>query len=109
MIEIDYNRSISQEMIKGKTPDELEHYISEEIAHGLAGEMKQHIDEMSFIDMAWNEEKAQFDIIAELVLCSKSDIITNSEIQAQKLANYGLNETQILDVLETQLQKNEGF
>ena len=109
MVEIDYSSSISQKDIEGKSAEELEDYIASEIAYGLSVEMKAHIDEMSFIDMQLNEEKGQFDITAELVLCSKQQIITTAEIQAQKLANYGLLEDQILDVLETQLEDSKGF
>jgi len=109
MIEIDFNTNITQDKIKGQSADELEDFIASEIAYGLSVEMKKHIDEMSFIDMQWNEEEERFDITAELVLCSKQDIVTNAEIQAQLMANYGLTEEQILNVLETQLIDNKGF
>jgi len=109
MVEIDYKTSIGREAINEKTAEELEDYIATEIAYGLSVEMKEHIDEMSFIDMKMNIDTGDFDITAELVLCAKAQIITSAEIQAQKLAGYGLTETQILDVLETQLENTKGF
>ena len=108
MVEIDFNTNITQDKIKGQSADELEDFIASEIAYGLSVEMKKHIDEMSFIDLIPNDEGG-FKITAELVLCSKQDIVTNAEIQAQLMANYGLTEEQILNVLETQLIDNKGF
>ena len=109
MVEIDFKTSIGRDVINEKTAEELEDFIAAEIAYGLSIEMKAHIDEMSFIDMKMNTETGNFDITAELVLCAKAQIVTSAEIQAQKLAGYGLTEEQILDVLETQLQNTEGF
>ena len=109
MVEIDFRTSIGRDKINEKTAEELEDFISSEIAYGLASEMKEHIDELSFIDMQMNTETGNFDITAELVLCAKAQIITTAEMQAQKLAAYGLTEAQILDVLETQLQDTKGF
>ncbi len=109
MTEISWEETIEHGTVVAFNSDELEKMISQKIASGLASEMEKHIENMSFIDMKINEDTGNFDIKAELVLCSKSDIITNSEIQAQKLAGYGLTENQILDVLETQLEENGGF
>jgi hypothetical protein len=109
MVEINFEDSISQHFIENKTEEELEEAISSKIVNGLMDEMKDHINEMSFIDMQMDHEQSRFDIKAELVLCSKSDIITNAEIQAQKMSALGLTEEQILDILETQLTDNKGF
>ena len=109
MIEINYSANIAQEEISNRSADELEDFIESNIAEGLADKMREHIDEMSFIDMQMNTETGNFDITAELVLCAKAQIITTAEMQAQKLAAYGLTEAQILDVLETQLQDTKGF
>ena len=109
MIEINMYDTIEQSIITGMDPDKLEELIQDNIAEGLAKEMRKHIDEMSFIDMQYNQETKAFDITAELVLCSKQDIITNADMMAKKLADYGLSEEQILDVLETQLNDNGGF
>ena len=108
MIEIEMDKHIDPRAIKGMTTEELEDYIEESIAIGLTREMKTHLDEMSFVDMEMTED-GSFHIKAELVLCSKSDIITNIQRQSVKLAGYGLTEEQILNVLETTVEINKGF
>ena len=109
MIEIEYRANIAQVVIAQKDSDQLEEFIEQNIAEGIADKMREHIDEMSFIDILPNENGDGVDIVAELVLCSKAQIITAAEMQAQKMANYGLTEDQILDILETQLQNTKGF
>ena len=69
----------------------------------------KRIDDLDFIGMELNEETAKFEYHAELVLCSKNDIITNSQIQAQKLSAYGLTPDQIVDVLDTMTNNTQGF
>jgi len=109
MVEIDASLTIDKATIHALDADELETTIHQSIVGALAAEMSKHIDEMSFIDMRINPETEEFEITAELVLCAKAQIITTAEMQAQKLAAYGLTEAQILDVLETQLQDTKGF
>jgi len=108
MIEIAYDDYINKEEIVGVSTEELEKAIEEKIAKGLSSEMVKHIEDMSFIDMEMTDA-GTFHIKAELVLCSKNDIVTNIQKQSVKLAEYGLTEEQILDVLETTVEKNDGF
>ncbi len=109
MIEINVIDTIDQSLIAGMESENLDKLIQDKIAESLTKEMRKHIDEMSFIDMKYNEESESFEINTELVLCSKQEIITNAEIQAQKMAKYGLKEEEILNVLETQLSETGGF
>ncbi len=109
MVELNIEHIIDQSLIAGMNEEDLEELIQEEIAESLTEEMKKHIDEMSFIDLVFNQESQSFTVTAELILCSKQDIVTNAEIQAQKMAKYGLRQEEILDVLETQLIETGGF
>ena len=109
MIELSIMDTIEQSLIATMKSEDLNKLIQDKIAESLTREMRKHIDEMSFIDMNFNEEAGFFEINAELVLCSKQEIITNAELQAQKMAKYGLGEKEILDVLETQLSERGGF
>lgn len=102
------DKHINPNTIRGMTEEELEKYVEESIAIGLTDQIREHLEEMSFVDMEMTE-KGTFHIKAELVLCSKSDIVTNIQRQSVKLANYGLNEDQILDVLETTMEEKKGF
>ncbi len=107
MVELDVRTKIPMETVIGKDADELEIMVQKKIMDELSEAMSKHVDDLLFIDMEMGADAIH--IKAELVLCSKSDIITNAEIQAQKLASFGLSEEQILDVLETQLTDNKGF
>ena len=107
MVELNVRTEIPMEVVIGKNADELEAMVQNKILNELSAAMSKHVDELSFIDMEMGADAIH--IKAELVLCSKSDIVTNAAIQAQKLAGYGLNEEQMLDVLETQLTDNKGF
>ena len=108
MIELSWNGHILPEEIAGRSSTELEEIIEEKIAKGLTHEMTKHIEEMSFLDMKSGED-GSVNIKAELVLCSKNDIVTSVQRQSVILAQYGLTEKQILTVLETSVEKSEGF
>ncbi len=65
MVEINITNTIDQSLIVGMESGDLENYIPEQIAESLTKEMRKHIDEMSFIDMSYNEESESFEINAE--------------------------------------------
>ncbi len=109
MVEINITNTIDQSLIVGMESGDLENYIQEQIAETLTKEMRKHIDEMSFIDMQYSEETESFSISAELVLCSRQDIISNAEIQAQQMSKYGLTAEQIEEVLLIQTNELNGF
>ena len=108
MIEITFKSQIEPGTIVAFDSDNLQEYVEDRIANGIFEEIEKHLEEMAFIEMEPTEDNG-FDITAELVLCSKQEIVTTAELQAVKLAKYGLNEEQILDVLETQLETTGGF
>lgn len=109
MVEITYQGIITAEEVEAIASEDLELYIENKVAEGIKQEIEKHIEEMSFIDMEVNASTGNFEITAELVLCSKGDIVNSLQMQSVKLAAYGLNEDQILDVLETQAEPSEGF
>ena len=109
MIELDIEKGIPMENVVGGSEDEVQLMLENEIANALSDEMRKHIEEMAFIDMSVNAEKQTFDVTASLVLCSKQDLATAAEIQAQKLNKYGLTVEQIEDVLMTGLESTGGF
>ena len=59
--------------------------------------------------MELNDDNGKFEYKAELVLCSKNSIITNIQLQAQKMKEYGLDPEQVQKVLEIVTQDTEGF
>lgn len=109
MIELTIHGQINASVVIAAPVEEVEEMLHEEIGTSLTKEIIKHIDDMSFIEMEMNEEHGMFEYTAELVLCSKNDIITNAQMQAQKLSAYGLNEEQIVDVLDTVTQETSGF
>jgi len=108
VIEIEYEDKIDAGTIAVFGPDKLEEYIEDRISNGIFERIQEHLEEMAFIDIEPTEDNG-FRITAELVLCAKQQIISTSEMQAVKLANYGLTEDQIFDVLNTQLEETKGF
>jgi len=109
MIEITHKDVIDAGTIANFSADELQKYVEDRISNGIFEKVQEHLDEMAFVEIEPNEETGAFDITAELVLCSKQEVITTAEMQAVKLAKYGLNEKQIFDVLNTQLEPTGGF
>ena len=109
MIELIVRGEIDASVVVAAPVDEVEQMLHDEIGTSLTQEIIKHIDDMSFIDMEMNEEKGMFEYTAELVLCSKNDIVTNIQIQAQVMKDYGLSPEQIARVLEIATFDNEGF
>lgn len=109
MIELKVNGEIPLIEVIGKEEEDVEALLHENISIGLSKEIVKHVDEMAFIDMELNEKENKFDFSAELVICSKQDILTANEIMAEKLANLGLNATDIVNVLSTQQESTGGF
>lgn len=109
MIEIEWNGVIAGEEIDTIKQDKLEAFIEEKIADGIKGEIGKHIQDMSFIEMEVNSSTGNFEIKAELVLCSKQDIVNNIQMQSVKMAQYGLGQDAIIDILETAGQESKGF
>lgn len=109
MIELDIKGDIDAKMISKAEESEVEQLLEEAISEGIAKQVKIHLDEMAFIDLELDETRGVFHYKAAIVLCSKQDIISNAQQMAQKLAEYGLGEDEILDILQTQTQDNGGF
>ncbi len=109
MIEIEVDGYIDAASVASTPVDEVEEMLHKHIGTNLSKQVMIHIDDMAFIDMELDEENNQFHYKAELVLCSKNDIVTNAQIQAQKLSQYGLTPDQIVSVLDTITQNSEGF
>ncbi len=108
MVELHIETTIPSEYTLRHSADELEQMIQTQIMDKLCEEIDDNLDDISFVDMQMSGD-GDVEIMAELVLCSKQQIVTTAEVQAQKLAGYGLTEEQILDVLETQLEDTHGF
>ena len=109
MIEIDVDGAMSQDLIKSVEPDKLEEIMNEVIIDGIKKKIADNLEQMSFIEIEYNEETKAFEFNASLVLCSKQNIISNAEVMSQKMKSYGLTETQVLDVLETMQDDQGGF
>lgn len=109
MIEIVHEGIITNEEIAQVPAENLEKFIEQKISEGIKKEIEQHINEMSFIDMEVNSSTGNFEIKAELVLCSKQDIVNNIQMQSVKMAQYGLGQDAIIDILETQAEPSKGF
>ena len=109
MIEINVGMQIKSEILETIDIESVEKMITAEISKGLADEITKKLDDIPSFEMEMDQNTGVFNVKAELVLCSKQDIITNAEMQAQKLAKYGLNQDQILDVLETITNSSGGF
>ncbi len=109
MIEIDLEGVISADILAGASMEEVEKILNDGISSRMTASIMKHIDDLDFICMELNEETNNFEYRAELVLCSKSDIVTNAQIQAQKLSAYGLTPDQIVEVLDTITANTKGF
>ena len=109
MIEIQIKGGILSSILEGSNAEEVEKILSDGVGEKLRDEILKHIDELDFIEMELNEATGNFEYQGELVLCSKNDIVTNAQIQAQKLSKYGLTPEQIVDVLDTITNNTEGF
>ncbi len=109
MVEVEMNGEIDASIVVAAPVEEVEQMLHEEIGTKLSDQLMKHIDDMAFIDMSLNEETGKFEYKAELVLCSKNDIVTNIQIQAQLMSDFGLTQEQIKEVLETAVQETEGF
>ena len=109
MIEVEMSGEIDANVVVAAPVEEVEQMLHEEIGTKLSDQLMKHIDDMAFIDMSLNEETGKFEYKAELVLCSKNDIVTNIQIQAQLMSGFGLTQKQIQEVLETTVQQTEGF
>ncbi len=109
MKEISINESIdAREMTY--SPEKAEETINDKIRTTLIHKMIDALDNMAFIDMEYDKDSDTFDINARVVLCTTQEVGTTAELQAQKLAQYGLDEEQILDILSIGIETDmNGF
>jgi len=103
------NGSVDASIVANEPVEDVEEMLHQEIGSELKRELMKSIDEMDFIQMELNEENGKFEYHAELVLCSKNSIVTNIQLQAQKMKEYGLNPEQIEKVLEIVTFDSKGF
>jgi len=109
MIEIAVEGNIGTGMLNNSTPEEVEKLLHEGIGVKIGRQVMDKLDDIAFIDISLNEETNNFEYKAELVLCSKNSIITNTKMQAQLMANYGLSGEQIEEVLMLATSETDGF
>ena len=109
MIEISMSGSVDASIVANEPIEDVEEMLHQEIESELKRELMKNIDEMDFIQMSLNEEDGKFEYQAELVLCSKSSIVTNIQLQAQAMKEYGLDPEQIERVLKIVLTDTKGF
>ncbi len=109
MVEIEVDGHIEAASVASAPVEEVEEMLYQHIGTNLSKQLMAHISDMSFIDMELNDETGQFHYKAELVLCSKSDIITNIQKQAVLMQSFGLSEEQTQAVLEITTDDNKGF
>ena len=109
MIEINIEDKISHNLISHASEEEAEKIINAVITEALTQKIDEALHKMAYIDIEFNEEEEAFNLSATLVLCSAQDVASTAEIQAQKLAKYGLSEEEILDVLSTGIESMGGF
>ena len=109
MVELSIHNTIKESDMANMDPEILEEKIKNIISDELTKSMQEHVDDMAFIDMEYDEENKAFNITAQLVLCSRQDIISNAEVQAQQMSTYGLTSEQIEEVLLIQTNELKGF
>ena len=109
MTELDISGNIDADLFASATAEEVEETLQDKISKAITKQIMVNLDKMAFIDLQLDEETNKFHYEASIVLCSKQDIITNAQLMAHKLAEYDLTQEEILDILETQTQENEGF
>lgn len=107
MVEIVVKQNILAELVMNA--EDVVALIENTIRDPLVQKITKAVNDMSFVDMNFNEEDKIFEIDASVIICSLQDIATTAELQAQKLAGYGLNEEQIFDVLSVGLNSHGGF
>ena len=109
MVEISIERNIDADILMDVAPDKIEDLVNEKIRDAICEDMIKALDNMAFVEMKYNDENNTFKIEASVMLCAKNDIATSSQIQAQLMAKYGLNEEQILEVLNIGINESGGF
>lgn len=109
MVEIEVDGSFSLDEIKGLNENEVEEILHNEIAKDIVKEIVKEMENMAFIDLEIDEESNMFKYTAEIVICSKQNIITANAMMAQKLASFGLDEEDIVEVLSIQQENSGGF
>jgi len=108
MIEMEVALIVTQNEIRGMDESEVENYLEQKIADKFTEHIKKHLDDMSFLEID-PRDNGDMDITAELVLCSKQHIVTGIERMSVKMAQYGLTDEMILDVLSTSIENTGGF
>ncbi len=108
-MEIDLDGAIPVDILNGIPVEEVEDILNKSISTKLTEAIVERIDEMDFIDLELDEETQKFMYKAEMVLYSKSSVVTNIQLQAQKLSEYGLTSEQITHILEIATLNTKGF
>ncbi len=107
MVELKVHTSIDAQTVMES--DNVELFINNEIKEALIQKIMVALDDMAYVDMNYVDSADGFNIKAELVLCTMKDVETNAQLQAQLMAEYGLEEDQILEVLKLGIDDKSGF
>ena len=108
MIEMDVEFTVTPDQIANMTAEQVEEYLEERISQGFVSYIKKHIDDMSFLEIE-PEPDGTMNISAQLVLCSKANILTGIQRQSTKMHELGLSDSQIEEILMLATENTKGF
>jgi hypothetical protein len=86
----------------------MEKIVSNDIMIEVCDKLKNRIDDIVDVEIEPREDGG-FEFTSSLVLCNANDIITKSQIQAQLMRDFGLDQEDIDKVLEVQVISMNGF
>lgn len=110
MIEITAKGKITAETLVFTTPEEMEQTLTQDIAKGIAKGVIEKIDDMPFVNMEQNPSTQDMEWKADLIVCSKEQVVSSVGIMAQRLVEkFDATPEQIEYCLESAVSDLKGW
>ncbi len=109
MIRVSINGSIDNALLVSIDVNQAEEIIQDKIIAGISGEIKNHFDEMGFIDIQPNESTASYDWKADFNICSTQEEQTVAQLIVQRLLDRKVSAEDIEYILEPLTSNNGGW
>ena len=84
-------------------------FLTNDIIIVMGNKIRENIDDIVDVDMSYNPVMHEYEYKMSFVLCSEQDVITTSQIMARRMADFGLNDDQIEEVINIQIDSFGGF
>ncbi len=109
MIRVSTKGAINNTLLAQIDVDKAEAIIQCTIIEGMIEEIKNHFDEMGFIDIEPNESTASYDWKAEFNICSTQEEQTVAQLIVQRLLDRKVSAEDIEYILEPLTSNNGGW